>query len=362
MYAQVEKSKENKSRSVANSVSEKKSAVSQCIGIVDNRAKTSAQKNLQDIINSSENDSTQLRNKIDKGNDSSDGPLYQSLSQNNSAPVQRYRIGFGSSKISENEKLVWKDSLTTYAGDDQFIQANSIADGQIEFTKGSAHPSIGELNLVKAQAKENSDLEKGTSSFDQGAEEKWVSKAALRGFAEKINKDLTELYADQIAKLESEDEWDRLDNLESKLTEIAEKAAPAEFKKSEIATKVHQYLIANKVLALQKRALMPSDCRAMASYVAGFDAGSEGEETDEIAVGNVYEYTAKNRDVSEWDFHYATIVMTDGNDHITMENAAAKASDKFSKMQYDRTWFFEMYGPDQGQTFADKYAEEMGDA
>lgn len=47
MYAQLEKSKENKSRAVANSVAQKKSSVSQDFGFVDNRPEIRHQQNLQ---------------------------------------------------------------------------------------------------------------------------------------------------------------------------------------------------------------------------------------------------------------------------------------------------------------------------
>ena len=44
MYEQVEKPKENKSRAVANLVSQKKSSGKQGVGFVDNRPKTTIQK------------------------------------------------------------------------------------------------------------------------------------------------------------------------------------------------------------------------------------------------------------------------------------------------------------------------------
>ncbi len=50
MYAQVEKSKENKSRTVANSVTQKKSSGQQGFGFVDNRTDTAIQRRLQDFI------------------------------------------------------------------------------------------------------------------------------------------------------------------------------------------------------------------------------------------------------------------------------------------------------------------------
>ena len=51
MYAQVEKTKENKSRAVANSVAQKKSSVKQGFGFVDNRPEAVVQKKMQNIVN-----------------------------------------------------------------------------------------------------------------------------------------------------------------------------------------------------------------------------------------------------------------------------------------------------------------------
>ncbi len=47
MYTQNEKSKENKSRAIANSLSHKGNNVKQCFGLVDNRPETKAQRVLQ---------------------------------------------------------------------------------------------------------------------------------------------------------------------------------------------------------------------------------------------------------------------------------------------------------------------------
>ncbi len=53
MYAQVEKSKENKSRAVADAATQKKSNVKQSFGFIDNRAVSIAQRKMQSITNSS---------------------------------------------------------------------------------------------------------------------------------------------------------------------------------------------------------------------------------------------------------------------------------------------------------------------
>lgn len=54
MYAQVEKTKENKSRAVANSVTQKKSSGKQGFGFVDNRPEAVTQRKLQEMANNSQ--------------------------------------------------------------------------------------------------------------------------------------------------------------------------------------------------------------------------------------------------------------------------------------------------------------------
>ncbi len=58
MYAQVEKKKENKSRSVANSVAQKKSNGKQGLGFVDNRPEAVAQRKLSEITDNYSNSKT----------------------------------------------------------------------------------------------------------------------------------------------------------------------------------------------------------------------------------------------------------------------------------------------------------------
>ncbi len=53
MYAQIEKSKENKSRTVTHSVAQKKSDVKQGFGLVDNRPEAMSQRKLQSLANHS---------------------------------------------------------------------------------------------------------------------------------------------------------------------------------------------------------------------------------------------------------------------------------------------------------------------
>jgi len=78
MYAQVEKSKESKSQSVANSVTQKKSNVKQGLGFVDNRPEAVAQRKLQEMAKncSDVNSTAQLQRDIS----SSSGVIQRQIS------------------------------------------------------------------------------------------------------------------------------------------------------------------------------------------------------------------------------------------------------------------------------------------
>jgi len=58
MYEQVEKSKEKKSRTVANSVGQKKKNVKQGFGFVDNRPEAIAQRKLAEQLRAHDRDGT----------------------------------------------------------------------------------------------------------------------------------------------------------------------------------------------------------------------------------------------------------------------------------------------------------------
>ncbi len=84
MYAQVEKSKENKSRAVVNAIGQKKSKIKQSFGFVDNRPEAATQRKLQDMIGGRRQ--PQLQNKTDptqryiRVDGMSDGERFEDLS------------------------------------------------------------------------------------------------------------------------------------------------------------------------------------------------------------------------------------------------------------------------------------------
>jgi hypothetical protein len=106
MYEQVEKPKENKSRSIANSVGQNKSNVKQGFGFVDNRPEAVAQRKLQEMVdNSSKTKSiTQLQMIVDNRN-SHDNPL-QNRRNNTCLPDHSKR---GMLNLSSVTQLVGED-------------------------------------------------------------------------------------------------------------------------------------------------------------------------------------------------------------------------------------------------------------
>jgi hypothetical protein len=292
-------------------------------------------------------------------------PVFQPMSKSNVAQLYSVEtIG----KLSQGRQMLLQSNYTLFASGSKISEANGIG-GDIGFIEGEANEHIGDLNEVIAYVKEGSDLEKDMHGYDHkkdsdnikpDAQEKLLDADLLKNTYETIIENHLE-DGDELTVEVSSRVGDR--NLSSKkdsraLVKELVAATLIELKINELPgldRRVDEYL--EKQVALAGRPLMPTDCKAMSSYVAGFVAGSGDVDVTHLPVeaGDVYEYNAPDPQKAEWPFHYATVIMTDGGDHVTMENAAAKASEKFSKTKYDRSWFFEMYGAAKGQTFDDHY-------
>ncbi len=63
--------------------------------------------------------------------------------------------------------------------------------------------------------------------------------------------------------------------------------------------------------------------------------------------------------IVEWEHHVAATIMSDDTDYVTLETAAAKVTDFFSKPDKDKAWEFKMYGAEKGQSFKDQYGPLM---
>jgi hypothetical protein len=268
--------------------------------------------------------------------------VLQPVSKNN--VVQRYSVeDFG--KLSEGRQMLWRSNYELFATGSKISEANGIG-GDVGFREGKADAHIGSLKEVIAFIKEGSKLEQDMKGYDKGKEYKNVKPNAIKNLLnvnslknkyEAIIEDHVEdgeKLPDEVSSRVAGRDLNLEKNSKALVKELVE-VALGELKVHELPgleQRVDEYL--KKQLALRDKPLMPSDCKAMASYVAGFVAGIGDEDVTHLPVeaGDVYEYNAPDPQKAEWPFHYATVIMTDGGDHVTMENAAAKGSDKFSKM------------------------------
>ncbi|MEA3031357.1 MAG: hypothetical protein QOG13_2682 [Sphingomonadales bacterium] len=296
--------------------------------------------------------------------------------------VQRYRKE-GDAKASVDGGLFLAGPRELYAGEAQFAQANAIG-GQIAYAVGAARH--GELREVRPEVVAESGLDKatrapaqaggGSSSAASGSEEEpGYSREEDLAFVERgaraavragvlamfeanhkalLEKDLT---AEQIAAASDDIEEAAEKEARRKLRETEKTDPESLYRDSPIIKGLNAYLASQEG---GSDPLVPSDCRAAATFIAGFDP-EEGEVTEEVSAGVVYRIVpAEGREAqAQWTAHYGTVIMTDRLDHVTLENAGAKVSDGFKKLQFDRTWFFEMYGPEQDQSFGDKYGPDM---
>ena len=288
------------------------------------------------------------------------------------ATVQRYAVAQGGGNISQNSLLLVRNPQTAFAAQSRFLQANAIG-GQVQFNQGDAASAPYEnLREIVAVAREGSDLAQQTAGFDvQG------QQGAIRQRARENYYPTADTISDGILGAMEEDfgeDWEGNETIEAffgttdygeiadllePLAEMIAELLPAfgNYDESGIDDRIDQYMDDQGIY--QDRALMPSDCGLMARYITGNDAFNENPV---VAPGNTYgkPQNLQNREAAEWEYHFAAIIMTDGTDHLTMENAGAKKTDGFNKAQFDKTWIFEMYGPNEGQTFADKYNTDLG--
>jgi hypothetical protein len=226
--------------------------------------------------------------------------------QRGAAPIQLYAMSNGA-KLSDGRGLCLVDSQELYAGNDQFAQANQVP-GHVQFAAGAQIPQ----GYVTAQQAPH--LHRVTASLKPDFQ--------LRNsyFRTDARGDVSEPRAEDIndPTLNEGRAADRTLNRENL----------AEYERAQEG---------------RDGPLLPSNCNEAALFVSG---SSNRQTSDENVPepGSVYEHTA-GPDGGEWMFHFATIIMADGADHVTMENAGAKQSENYSKKMMDKTVAAE-YGAD----------------
>lgn len=291
-------------------------------------------------------------------------------SQFKTKTVQLYTASNGD-KVSQNQLLLVINPLEAYASPEKFATANTL-NGQVQFIQGKDAPApYAHLKKIIPVATENSTLAVDTSDYNIADQKDGIKEQAEQNYyptEEAITFDIMDAMVAYYDTPEKENElmaffgttdYEAIEPIIGQLAETIVSLLPAfgNYNESGVNTSIDQYM-ENQVIN-NDRALMPSDCGALANIITGNDNATE---TPEIVAGNTYMKTQnlENRENAEWDHHFAAIIMVDGNDHITMENAGAKKSEKFNKAQFDKTWTFQMYGPEEGQSFANKYDQDLG--
>ncbi|MCM8535069.1 MAG: hypothetical protein NE334_03965 [Lentisphaeraceae bacterium] len=94
--------------------------------------------------------------------------------------------------------------------------------------------------------------------------------------------------------------------------------------------------------------ILPSDCQSAAIYVTGDNISKDKLEPD-VGESHFVDFGGKG---TGWRNHWAGVVMADGKDTLTLENAAG-----VEKAPIDRSsWYFGMYGTRiEGQSFQEEY-------
>jgi hypothetical protein len=237
----------------------------------------------------------------------------------------------------------------------QIIEANELLkDKQIEFTiiEKTDNESLVEVGI---KIKEDSKLKDALKDFNFNEE---INKR-YENIDEDIKKALetrwtNENYDVRYDNLEEEGYADKAINekIEEEMSEYVETH------KSEAKEKYLEYLDEQKQLhEMGKYQLLPSDCESMASYLLGdkyYDHIVEDETREKP--GYVYNITGDSNSDDEWEKHWGVIVMqNDDGKKITLEAAASKASEPYSKLQYDYSWYFGKY--DNKASFENHYAD-----
>lgn len=238
------------------------------------------------------------------------------------APVQRYKR-VGTARISNGGNLALVGPRDLYAADAQFAQANGLQ-GAVRFERQEQLPPKAIRNEV------NPGLHR--------------VKLSLKPDFTLNNPNFTT-------------------NGHGQVTSLSHQANIQDFAARNHAGRHGGYNPANarnykqRVKGLAGPQL-PSDCGITSRVVAGHLNAPEDGASTVMQPGSIYQYTSDDPG-REWDYHLAAVTMTDGGDHVTLENAAAKVSQQYSKYRLDKGWWFDMFGTSAKQSFARKYRNDL---
>jgi len=105
-------------------------------------------------------------------------------------------------------------------------------------------------------------------------------------------------------------------------------------------------------VANQRKPLLTTDCKKLAVFLKGDNGKTVNVDNSSALpdVGDTYETNLPTKlEDAQWTYHYATVLMQDGDDRITLEDAATQTG----PIDVDH-WYFMMYGTNKGQSFLEK--------
>jgi hypothetical protein len=270
--------------------------------------------------------------------------------------VQRFQVAENGDRTSEGENLFLHGKSDLYAGQEQFGQVADLSPN-IEFLAGDE--THGELHKVIPRVREGSELSEKIEEPPDRAEMKteMEKRIALNARAAALLPGLLEKDEDELGKDDDEYEaYYRADARDKSAQELesGDLEIPVLGDDHPSVAALDAYIAAQD----SDRILLPSSCIEAAKIVAGREQGAEVERAP--GPGDMIVYTAAPNSVSQWPFHVATAIMTDGDDYVTMENAAPKEDDDATKLGLDRSWYFAMYGSAEEQSFKAAYEADFG--
>ena len=259
----------------------------------------------------------------------------------NANPLQFYRqetIRGLRGTISENRLFFLADDGTLYAEPTKIDEANTVLGRGGYYCTGDESQTLDGLQKVEVnyeESKERKSLRDASKSNAEFILEKIDFFAAPQLSVEKL------LPGDDVEKYR--EICEQLD-LRYDLSSEARQAL-CEYCKSIIA-------------AADSRAFLPASCIDTARlFYPQFDEHSSATAGFSPQTGSVLEVIPKDFSDEFFTSHYATIIMTDGDDYITIEafdSAVYLDTDNtILKLKYDHTWSFKLHGLKDGETFVD---------
>lgn len=289
----------------------------------------------------------------------------------NTPIIQRYKKD-NDLKESTNGKIMLEGDKDLYVTEDMKNQANGIVDSQVMFEdagKEKENSQSVKLTAIKPKVKAGGELERSVKEFKK---EEHLPGSVINSDHEKEKERQLEkrkqflfekIASENIRKKEkkSEIEWDEegLDvDFEEDISEEIERLAQ---ENTQLLDPQKNY---NDTIDLGG-ILLPSDCGITSGYVSGEskingDVLKKKNVTGETpAAGQAYHIEPNMAKETEgqnlWTSHHAAIIMADDTDHVTLESAKHKTTDDFYKLNFDNTWYFKMYGAEEGQKIEDEY-------